>query len=185
MLSASASSASSKQAGGARTVPAPIWPIPASFMGNTSINQRRNPCFRPRDGYQSPRQVPRKSQPGICSCILRSQIDFRHLFGDSFAASIPPAPTKRVTPGAGNHRRTADTKGFSDGAITISGLACSCEKPVKNNPCGVLTGAVNQRSLGPLYANTEHVAITGHCHHNIAVNAPGSGVHCRFSATRR
>ena len=66
------------------------------------------------------------------------------------ASSKPPAPINLVTPGEATIA-IPPTPNVSVIALSpISGLASSCEYPVKNKPSGVFTGAVNHSSPSPL-----------------------------------
>lgn len=149
MLSASASSACSKHASGARTVPAPICPIPASLWAipvlMSGVTWFLPPGECPAPG--TPLEIPAGDLP---TPLFRVQ----GKFPPSLQIPLWPLPCHP-------HRQSAlrqalrslphlRYQGFSVALSPISGSPLSCEKPVKNEPCGVFTGAVNQRSPSPL-----------------------------------
>jgi hypothetical protein len=118
------------------------------FMRNTGIDQWRNPRFDHAANIESQTSPGNPSQDLQLHIAL--QIDFRHLLGHRFRRFHSTSPDKRVTPGAAIIAAPPMPNVSVMALSPISGLACSCEKPVKNSPCGVLTGAVNQRSPSPL-----------------------------------
>src|SRR6059036_802581 len=130
VASASASTACSKQARGARTTPAPIWPVPALrpampvlIKGVTPISTTRRTSI--------PAGAPRSSSVGMrkCGCSAK-QISWISLVA-AMASRMPPAPTNRATAGeaamAPPPRPIVSTIALSP----MSGLASSAEKPGK------------------------------------------------------
>ncbi len=145
MLSASASSACSKHASGARTVPAPICPILASLWAIPVLMSGVMPVSTTRR-MSSPRHAPGNPAPGsaIAYCVQGK-------FPPSLQIPLwplPPAPTKRVTPGAAIIAAPPNTKGSVIALSPISGSPDPARS--RKQTLGRFTGAVNQRSPSPL-----------------------------------
>src|SRR5213593_2291278 len=143
--SASASRACSKQARGARTTPAPIWPVPALRPAMPVLINGVTPSSTTRR-TSIPAGAPRSSSVGILKCgCSPTQISSISPVA-AIASRMPPAPTNRATEGEAAMAPPPSPIVSTIALSPMSGLASSPEKPGKYRPTGVFTGAVNQRS---------------------------------------
>src|SRR5256885_1159719 len=128
--SASASRACSKQARGARTTPAPIWPVPALRPAMPVLINGVTPSSTTRR-TSIPAGAPRSSSVGILKCgCSPTQISSISPVA-AIASRMPPAPTNRATEGEAAMAPPPSPIVSTIALSPMSGLASSPEKPGK------------------------------------------------------
>lgn len=136
-----------KHASGARTVPAPICPIPASLWAIPVLMSGVMPVFYHCDECPVPGtrlKIPARD----LQLHIALKVNFA-ISSDTAPGPLPYHPHRQARYAKALRSCHLRYQGFGNRATPISGFACSCEKPVKTKPCGVFTGA-NQRSPSPL-----------------------------------
>ena len=144
-----AASAASKQASGARTTPAPIWPVPGIRPAMPVLMSGAIPVSTTRH-TSIPTGVPALVERRHAEVRVLAEADLGHLLRDPDGVGEPARADEADDGGRGRHREAAEPDGLDDGAVADVGVRVLGRRSRgSRGRAGMLTGAVNQRSPRP------------------------------------